>query len=143
LFENKDSYEGLFKKDKINGSGEYIYENSQTLIKYVGNYEEGVVQGKGELFLKNYKTKSFKAIFSQNKIKSVVNLFLDNLYFYSGEIKNCLFDGYGYYVFSESNSNVLGYKGNFECGMPNGLGKLLVQTLMCTLECSKMVAHQA
>lgn len=94
VFVNGDSYAGDYMNGKIHGKGTYVFANSQTLIKYIGEFEFGRRSGFGTLYYKDGAT-------------------------YVGHFRNDLREGKGKQAYA--NGEV--YQGDFFEEMRHGHGK--------------------
>ena len=141
-YENGDFYHGNLSYGKYNGYGELIYNKDNRVYTYLGYFEKGLKNGKG-----NLTTKDGKFLYDGNwlndKKHGEGNLVDDNRKF-NGNFKEDLFDGYGIYVNEEGNifegefkenklfgighltyKNGDNYVGNFYNNKENGKGQLI------------------
>ena len=105
--DNKLIYEGNFAFGKYNGIGKEIISEKDNFY-YEGNYENGLMQGKGKLFFKNkvmYEGEFEKGNYVENgKIIKV------NGQYYIGQFKGLKIEGKGI-LYNKDNS--ICYEGEF------------------------------
>jgi hypothetical protein len=124
VYANGDKYEGKFVGDFAEGYGVYSFGRGHRWVKgYSGNFHQNMFTGKGELLAKDGTV--VKCSFDRNVVRKVWSMKIEGKYFFTGEIRNFLVDGKGYYVFPEDNGYVLGYRGEFVNGVPSGMGRMV------------------
>ena len=135
---NGEIYEGKFVNGKLNGKG--IYKNKINKSTYIGDFENSMRHGKGELFTNDFH---YKGDFRNNKLNGKGRIeiykegeyegtFKDNQFegkgmlkwkdgkYYIGEVSKGKMNGYGEEIFLDGNR----YKGYFVNGVKHGKGKL-------------------
>ena len=119
--DNKLIYEGNFAFGKYNGIGKEIISEKDNFY-YEGNYENGVMQGKGKLFFRNkvmYEGEFDKGNYVENgKIIKV------NGQYYIGQFKGFKIEGKGILY---NKDNTICYEGEFLNNEKHGFGKLYAQ----------------
>ena len=135
---NGELYEGKFVNGKLTGKG--IYKNKNNKSTYIGDFENSMRHGKGELFTNDFH---YKGDFRNNKLngKGKIEIYKEGEYegtfkdnqfegkgmlkwkdgkYYIGEVSKGKMNGYGEEIFSDGNR----YKGHFVDGVKDGRGKL-------------------
>ncbi|AEE13692.1 MORN repeat-containing protein [Thermodesulfobium narugense DSM 14796] len=94
------SWSGPCENSLANGEGVFVLygKNGNELYKYSGFMKDGVREGHATIETPNYK--------------------------YEGDVKGCVFDGFGKIEYLNKNSNVVSYEGEFKRGLYNGKGSI-------------------
>ena len=93
----------------MNGEGKYVYENG---YYYIGNWNNGVKDGKGILYYKNGNI-LYEGHFHNGKFEGKGKFYLENGGYYEGEFKNNLMHGKG--KIYDKNGDI-SYDGEFSFG---------------------------
>ena len=119
--DNKLIYDGNFAFGKYNGIGKEIISEKDNFY-YEGNYENGLMQGKGKLFFKNKVM--YEGEFEKGNYVENGKIIKDNGQYYIGQFKDFKMEGKGI-LYNKDNS--ICYEGDFLNNKKHGFGKLYEQ----------------
>lgn len=83
LFFSCGNEKGCISGNCIDGRGTFVYKNGN---RYIGEFKEGLRQGKGMLFFSNHKRSHLEGNFLNDTIVGVVTCFLKNGDIYQGSV---------------------------------------------------------
>ena len=117
IYNNKYIYKGFWKNDNYDYYG-CLFNNQDNY--YIGQFENGVAKGEGELLINN-KVK-YKGQFDNNLPNGKGNIFyLEEQIKYNGDIINGIKNGFGILEFKDGTK----YEGEFKDDKYNGKGKII------------------
>ena len=118
---NELIYEGSFAYGKYEGSGKKIINKDKNWYFY-GQFEDGKMKGKGQIFIKNKII--FEGEFDNNQMVGNGKYFYLNGQYYIGQLKDYKREGKGT-IFNEDNT--IEYEGEFIADKKNGKGKYYIK----------------
>jgi len=108
LFADGNKYYGQLNEQKqVEGYGEMTYTNDDLILKYIGNFKNGLPNGYGETYLKNGTIQKGQFIDGQLNGQGTTTLPLGTagIQSYDGNFKNGKFDGTGKITYPENAQN--------------------------------------